>query len=172
MDYRSNGNTVCSVEGQCCSYHRNKLWFSVSSQESLQAGEGKGKTAVDMPALVDDYNNGMCGVDTKDQLLGAYRPGLGGKKWWWPLFTNVINVAQVAAYKLYTYTTDARRPLSHIEFLSEVAEVMVRKDHIRPSIGIAGRHAPTSNQVRRDGINHKLISTIQGRHILPEELQT
>ena len=95
-----------------------------------------------------------------DQLLGAYRPGLGGKKWWWPLFTNVINVAQVAAYKLYTYTTDALRPLSHIEFLSEVAEVMVRKDHIRPSIGIAGRHAPTSNQVRRDGINHKLISTI------------
>ena len=37
-----------------------------------------------------------------DRLLGYYRPMIRGKKWWWPLVMNLVNVSIVAAWKLYS----------------------------------------------------------------------
>ena len=53
--------------------------------------------------IVSKYNRGMGGVDVIDKLLGAYRPVIRGKKWWYPLFTNALNISVVAAWRLYGY---------------------------------------------------------------------
>ena len=35
-------------------------------------------------------------VDSMDLLLVFYRPSICGKKWYWPLFTNMLNISVVA----------------------------------------------------------------------------
>ena len=64
--------------------------------------------------LITKYNRGMGGVDLYDQLLGAYRPSIRGKKWWWPLFINVLNISVVAAWKIYRHSHPASQ-LSHLD---------------------------------------------------------
>ena len=56
---------------------------------------------IDMPFLVKQYNWGMSGIDTMDMLLGSYRPTIRGKKWYFPLVTNAINVS-IAADGVFT----------------------------------------------------------------------
>ena len=48
--------------------------------------------SVTQPSLI-----GVDGVDVFDCLLGSYRPTTRGKKWYWPLFINELNVSIVAA---------------------------------------------------------------------------
>ncbi|KRY24125.1 hypothetical protein T03_13122 [Trichinella britovi] len=43
----------------------------------------------------------MGGVDILDKLLSSYRPRLRSKKWWWNLFSNALNLAVVAAWRLH-----------------------------------------------------------------------
>ena len=54
----------------------------------------KGATLdVPPPHLMSAYNKGMGGVDLLDRLSASYRPSIRGKIWYWPLFTNVLNVS-------------------------------------------------------------------------------
>lgn len=48
------------------------------------------------------YNQGMGGVDLLDQAVNNYRVTIQGKKWWWPLWTHMLNVAVVNAWRLYS----------------------------------------------------------------------
>lgn len=56
---------------------------------------------VQHPALFNNYNQGMGGVDLHDQALCNYRISIRGKKWWWPLLTYIIDMCVVNAWKLY-----------------------------------------------------------------------
>ena len=89
--------------------------------------KGKGKVSVDQPKVISEYNKGMSGLDLLDMLLGSYRSDLRSKKWWWPLLSNALNIAVVAAFKIQkNVCTDQ---LSHLDFRVETAEVMVRANH-------------------------------------------
>ena len=89
--------------------------------------KGKGKVSVDQPKVISEYNKGMSGLDLLDMLLGSYRSDLRSKKWWWPLLSNALNIAVVAAFKIQkNVCTDQ---LSHLDFRVEIAEVMVRANH-------------------------------------------
>ncbi|KAG8190281.1 hypothetical protein JTE90_025794 [Oedothorax gibbosus] len=59
----------------------------------------KSKKKIDLPqpGIVGSYNKNMGGVDLLDRFLSSYRPKIKGKKWWWPFFTNTLNMAVVAA---------------------------------------------------------------------------
>ena len=164
FDYRSNGNVLVTQWRDNAIVTVGTNYSNVHPVKKVQRWvKGQGRTQVEMPLLIDDYNKGMGGVDTMDQLLGSYRPTLRSKKWWWPLLNNVLNVAMVAAYKTYTYTSRAKVQLSHLEFVTEVAEVLVRADH-RARMRLGGPTAQTPAQVRKDGINHHITSAkSQGR---------
>ena len=64
--------------------------------------------------LVKLYNNGMREVDVMDQLLSSYRQSIRGKKWYWPLVINGLNVSVVAAWRLHCAL--AAKPMSHFAF--------------------------------------------------------
>ncbi|KRZ75222.1 PiggyBac transposable element-derived protein 3 [Trichinella papuae] len=53
---------------------------------------------ISQPNLIRSYNTGMGGVDLLDRLSLSYQPSIQQKKWYWPLFVNVLNVATVAAW--------------------------------------------------------------------------
>ena len=56
----------------------------------------------------------MGSVDLIDYLLKAYRPTIHGKKWYWPLFVNLLNTTVVAARKIYCQIGDKK--ITHIDF--------------------------------------------------------
>ena len=63
--------------------------------------KGEPDASITQPQLIKQYNDGMGGVDVMDRLLGSYRPLIFGKKWYWPLIINAINVSVVAARWLH-----------------------------------------------------------------------
>ena len=122
---------------------------------------GAPNQSVPQPQLIRKYNQGMGGVDMMDKLLGSYRPVIRGKKWYFPLFTNIINLSVVAAWRLYCelYPQEKQR---HPDYRYEVALCLIkgassqRRQH--------GGHVPhTPHDIRYDGVGHKPESTSQGR---------
>ena len=80
---------------------------------------------VPQPAVVDEYNRWMGGVDVFDQMVATYRVLRKTWKWWKTLFFDFIDIAVVNAYILYQEY--AKRPdanlesLSHLEFRETLA---------------------------------------------------
>ena len=54
-----------------------------------------------LPHLCAAYVQGMGGVDALDQVINVYRIGIRSKKWWWVLFTHMLNNCMVNAWRLY-----------------------------------------------------------------------
>ena len=44
-------------------------------------------------------NQAMEGVDLLDRFISQYRPTIQGKKWYWPLFLNCVQMITVAAWR-------------------------------------------------------------------------
>ena len=53
------------------------------------------------PHLCAVYVQGMGGVDLLDQVINAYHIEIQSKKWWWVLFTDMLNTCMVNAWQLY-----------------------------------------------------------------------
>ena len=58
--------------------------------------------SIPQPNLIAAYNTNMGGVDLLDNFVAKYRITVKGKKWWWPLFINFIDVALCNAWNLQT----------------------------------------------------------------------
>lgn len=68
-----------------------KRWFSNKKQ----------KVDIPHPKLFSSYITLPRGVDVCDQAVNNYRISIQGIKWWWPLFTHMINLALVNSWRLY-----------------------------------------------------------------------
>ena len=53
------------------------------------------------PHLCAAYIQEMGGVDSLDQAINAYCIGIRSKKWWWVLFTHMLNTGRENAWRLY-----------------------------------------------------------------------
>src|SRR6476469_9304650 len=107
----------------------------------------------------------MGGVDRMDQNIGAYRISVLTKKWWWPLFAYLLDVAMQNAWLLYRLTASYdEQPMDQLEFRRNICNVYYKRcASSRPSLGRPlGRPQPLSTRVtvelRSDGISHELVS--------------
>ena len=66
-------------------------------------------------------------VDLMDRLLETYRPVIREKKWYWPLFINLLNVSVVAAWRIHCILEKANK-LSHLEFRRYIALCLLKAD--------------------------------------------
>ena len=112
---------------------------------------------ITQPQLIKQYNDGTGGVDVIDQLLGSYRSIIRGKKWYWPLIINAVNVSVVAAGRIHCAV--AATPKSHLEFQPEIAICTMDVD--KKTIG--GSIANLPNDLRYDSVDYFNVSTTQGR---------
>ena len=60
----------------------------------------------------------MGGIDVMDRLLAPYRPNMKGKKWYWTLIVDALNVYVVAAWKIHCKTN--QEELAHLDFRREI----------------------------------------------------
>ena len=78
----------------------------------------KSKIFVPRPHVYSSYNAGMGGVDLFDQATNCYRISIRGKKWWWMLFTHMLNVCMVNAWMIHK--TCSSDPMDLLCFLRNV----------------------------------------------------
>ena len=55
---------------------------------------------VPRPRAIAAYNSHMGGTDNMDQAISVYKPIIRIRKWYWPLFIYLFQVAQYNAWKL------------------------------------------------------------------------
>ena len=146
-------------------WHDNSIVTISSNWENHEPGYKarrrvkEGEKQVLQPHLVCSYNKEMSDVGLMDRLAESYRPSIGGKKWYWPLFINVVNLSVVAAWRLYRKT--CQENLSHLQFCGQIT-LCLHKAGPEPErkFELAGI---LPEDVRYDNMDQTLGSTSQGR---------
>lgn len=118
---------------------------------------------VPQPHLIHEYNQRMGGVDLFDNAMNNYRIRVRGKKWYWPLLTNALDVAMVNAWKLHCMCRryEKHQPEHQFEFRVQIVEAIVSN---QKSSGHPGRSIITAAEMakRTDRVDH-LISRLDSR---------
>ncbi|XP_037115308.1 piggyBac transposable element-derived protein 3-like [Syngnathus acus] len=125
---RWKDNAVVTIASTLAAEHPLQKVSRWSRQE-------KKKVAVDQPFVVQLYNRSMGGTDRADQSIELYRINMRRKKWWWPIFTWMLDAAVFNAWVLHRL--DEHGGMSLLEFRREVARTLVA--------------APGATRARRSG---------------------
>lgn len=56
---------------------------------------------VERPNAIGDYNRHMGGTDLGDQNINRHRINIRGKKWWWGIFTWLLDASVQNAWTLF-----------------------------------------------------------------------
>lgn len=121
----------------------------------------KKKIQVPRPAIFTEYNKHMGGTDLMDQNISTYRIGIRGKKWWWPIFTYLIDAAVCNAWVL---SRQAGSTLTQLAFRREIVQTYltqyrnVPRGAGRPAVSKSSKTGHRINDgIRYDGRNHLLV---------------
>ena len=148
-----NDSSVVSIGSICVSH--------LPGQTVKRRVKKDSNVSITQPQLIKKYNLSMGGVDVMDRLLGSYRPIVRGKKWYWSLIINAINISVVAAWQVHCAIQE--KPMTHLEFRREITVCLLKiAMPQRRQIG-GGRIQNLPNEVRIDGVGHCKLSTTQGR---------
>ena len=90
FDYRCYGAVYVSKWNDCPYYSTH-----LPVRRCKRRVKGAARSRCNSASFLTQYNKGMAGVDLMERLLASYRPTIRGKKWYWPLFTNTLNIAVV-----------------------------------------------------------------------------
>lgn len=144
---RWNDNSVVTVATNC---------ESVQPLVSVKRYNRKEKreTLILQPNMIARYNKYMGGVDLHDNAIANYRINIRGKKWWWPLFINMLDSSVVNAWKLHRLVY-SDKPISQLDFRSELARSLMSTNKRRAQ-SIRGRGSTSSlpSSVRLDNVGH------------------
>ena len=103
-DYRSDRTIVCVKWNDSCPVVAASNFFGISPvQKAERTVKRRPKRFIDQPFIIKMYNEGVGGLDVCDRLLSSYRPRLQSKKWWWNLFSNLLNLSVVASFRFYNF---------------------------------------------------------------------
>ena len=116
--------------------------------------ENKQHVNVDQPHVVGQYNRMMGGTDRMDQNVNHCRIAVKGKKWWWPIFTWLVDTAVHNAWRLHCGSGGS---MSYVEFRREFACTVLRRKVTGSKRSARSLTAPGAQAVRFDGIGHLVI---------------
>lgn len=75
-----------------------------------------GKTAVQQPHLLRQYNWYMGGVELHDWLVSRYAVSIRRKKWYWALFMRLLDMAVVNTWTLFNMVVDKEKEMTLVDF--------------------------------------------------------
>ena len=106
-DYRFDCNEeiliVKWLDNKCVTVGTNHDTVEQAKTVQRWQKERKAKGPVSQPHVLYSYNQNMGGVDKHDWLVGKYSVGIRGKKWYWPLFTHILDMTMVSARIIYKF---------------------------------------------------------------------
>lgn len=114
---------------------------------------------IDIPKAVQVYNSNMGGTDRMDQNINAYRIGIRGKKWWWCLFTWMVDAAMHNAWQI---ARSRGTNIDQLMFRREVAMTYLLVYKLEPKTpGRRRLSVPGVNEMRYDNLGH-FVQPLQG----------
>ena len=127
----------------------------------------KKRIMVPRPFAYGEYNKYMGGTDRMDENINMYRIGIRGKKWWWPLFTWMIDAA---IHNTWILAKGAGSEVPQLEFRRQLAQTYLTR-YQNPPKGPgrpAASHASStgcrvSDEIRCDGLHHIVYPTEDGK---------
>lgn len=144
---RWNDNAVVTVATNNCTV------FPLASVKRFNRKTKEMKN-IDQPNMIREYNSYMGGVDLHDNAIENYRIKIRDKKWWWPLFTNLIGSALVNAWKIQQLFQE--KPLSQFEFRSDVALCLMKFEDTNPLVCQLGRPIKLGRPTASSSVPHKV----------------
>lgn len=153
-DYRSDGDIeiVRWNDNSVVTLCSNAIGLEPIRQVKRRVKD-KGSVNVPQPNVVACYNAGMGGVDLMDRSLADYRPTILGKKWYWTLVVNAINIAVVFSWRVYQLGTNTESKQK--DFRRSLVTAMLHQSQPKPRTD--SRPGPSFSvlaDVRTDNRNH------------------
>lgn len=115
---------------------------------------------VNRPSIITEYNRFMGGTDLLDENTSRYRISIRRKKWWWSIFTWILDVSVVNAWTIYRQY----EPLTQLQFRRQIVQTYLTRYGLPPKgpgRPATSRSSVTLNRVsddlRYDGRNHLLV---------------
>ncbi|KAL4132168.1 hypothetical protein QTP88_009375 [Uroleucon formosanum] len=174
---KQRGECASTIEKNDCIIYARWMDNSVVTAASTSIGikpisyvqryfqKEKKKISVPRPLMIGEYNKYMGGTDLMDQNISTYRIGIRGKKWWWPIFTWLIDMCINNAWILQK---KVKPNISQLQFRREIVRMLLTKYGTapkvegRPSTSISSLSCNrVSDDVRYDGKEHLVIPTPQ-----------
>ena len=113
-----------------------------------------GRIQVQRPHAIKKYNEYMGGTDRQDQHVNNYRTTMRGKKWWFPIFTWLVDVSAQNAWRI-GHHAGVRNCESFLEFRRYVANYyLLHYGTQKKSSGRKVVTAPGVDEVRFDRQDH------------------
>lgn len=119
---------------------------------------------VPCPQIIGEYNRSMGGVDRLDENVEMYRIHIRNKKWYWALFSWLLDVSTHNAWLIARRTG---KKLTQLEFRREIVQVYLTrygnppKGGGRPAVSLSSANSSrVSDAIRFDETNH-LIQKIE-----------
>ena len=162
---RGNFNYCIDGKGFVAKWHDNAVvtiesnWETHGPLHTVNCRIKGGKKEVTQSHLINLYNKGMGGVHLMDRSLDSYCPVICGKKWYWPLFINVLNVSVVAAWRIH-YQLEKNK-LSYLKIRRHIALYLLKAEQANKRMSESSAGLPAKAQF--EGLNHLLGSTTQVR---------
>ncbi|KAJ8941966.1 hypothetical protein NQ314_010185 [Rhamnusium bicolor] len=148
-------NSVVTVASNC-------YGISPMNQVKRYSRKDKKHIQVSRPFVIGEYNSGMGGTDLMDGGVNCYRIGIRSKKWWWCIFTWLIDVSIVNAWIIQRKSGKA---ISQLDFRREIVNVYLTRYGNAPKR--AGRPSTSKNSITLNRISDDLRYDRQD-HLLVE----
>ena len=68
----------------------------------------------------------MGGADLLDRFISQYRPTINGKKWYWPLFLNCLQMLSIAFWRIHCAVSQ-KKQLDILDFKRSVVVEILNK---------------------------------------------
>lgn len=107
---------------------------------------------------IDTDEDNMGGTDLMDECIATYRIGIRSKKWYWSIFTWILDVAINNAWLLYRKNYPKT---SNLEFRRELVQVYFSRYGVAPKTPGPVRTSISRqvvSDIRYDGMHHYVIS--------------
>lgn len=109
------------------------------------------KIEVSIPNAIKQYNQYMGGTDRMDQNVNTYIISIRGKKWWWSLFTWLLDVTIQNAWQLGRIKNPK---LTQIDFRRNLAMAYVKRYSTPAITKTKSTKRPGFSDIRYDTIGH------------------
>jgi len=141
---RWTDNAVVTAESNIHGQHPSKNVTRWSAKD-------KKKIQVAQPDVINQYNKYMGETDKMDQNCNCYRINVRSKKWWWPIFSWLIDVTVQNAWILHRREN---KSISLLQFRREIARTFLLQAPARGKYGRPRHASSVVNDVRYDNVGH------------------
>ena len=118
---------------------------------SRWSAKEKKKITVSQPHTIKDYNTYMGGTDRMDQNINCYRISIRKKKWWWPIFSWMVDTTIQNCWLLHR-ADDNKLPL--LGFRRYITRTYLQQLEPRPGSGRPRMSSRVIPDVRYDNSGH------------------